>query len=315
MCNLNNTTFFDTVKTFQYIVHIPTFILGLIINSVALWILCFRLKKWTESTIYMTNLIFSDIFLLFSLPFKIHSYQMDGKWYPSPGFCEFVESLYFVNTNGAILLITLISLDRYIAIKHPFLARTFRSPKKAIIACTVMWVCVWSASIPNYIQSDTKWPNKICFSNFSDFWERGIIPLCMETIFLIGAATVIFCSIQIIRTLQKVDEEREDMNVRTSMNVIYSNLVTFILCFTPCHVAMLLYLLARKCYIANDFLASLRVFLQISQCLATINCCLDGMYYYLIIKQFWKSKVKSTEEVISNHINSTVPNGPDQISL
>uniref|UniRef100_UPI00398F7D78 G-protein coupled receptor 55-like n=1 Tax=Pristiophorus japonicus TaxID=55135 RepID=UPI00398F7D78 len=301
MCNSNNTTYFEFVKTFQYIVHIPTFILGLIINSVALWIVCFRLKKWTESTIYMTNLIFSDIFLIFSLPFKIYAYQVGGKWHLGPGFCEFVESLYFVNTYGTILLITLIALDRYIAIKHPFLARTFRSPKKAIITCTVVWICVWSASIPNYIQSGTKRPNEICFSNFSAFWETGIIPMSMVTIFLIGAVTVIFCSIQIIRTLQRVDEEREDANMNTSMNIISSNLVTFLLCFTPCHVAMLLYFLAKNCYIANYYLASLRVFLQISQCLATINCCLDAMYYYLIIKEFWKSKVKSTEETISTH--------------
>ncbi|XP_067850793.1 G-protein coupled receptor 55-like [Heptranchias perlo] len=301
MCNLSNTTNLEFVKTFQYVSHIPTFILGLIINLVALWILCFRLKKWTESTIYMTNLIFSDIFLLFSLPFKIHAYRVGGKWHLGPGFCAFVESLYFVNTYGTILLIMLISLDRYIAIKHPFLARTLRSPRKATLACTVVWVCVWSASIPNYIQIDSNLPNEACFTNFSEFWEKGIIPLCMETIFLISAVTVIFCSIQIIGTLQRVEEEREDMNMRTSMNVISSNLVIFLLCFTPYHVAMLLYLLVRQCYIANDYLAPLRIFLQISQCLATINCCLDAMYYYLFIKEFWKSKVKSTEETVSTH--------------
>ncbi|XP_067898188.1 G-protein coupled receptor 55-like [Heterodontus francisci] len=294
MCNLNNTTDFEFMKALQYGVHIPTFILGLIINSVALWILCFRLKNWMESTIYMTNLIFSDIFLLFSLPFKIYAYRVGGNWHLGPRFCEFVESLYFVNTYGTILLIMLISLDRYVAIKHPFLAQTLRSPKKAIIACTVIWVCVWSASIPNYIQSDSGPENQTCFANFSEFWKRGIIPLSMETIFLIAAVTVIFCSIQIIRTLQRVDEGREDTNMRTSMNVISSNLVTFLLCFTPYHVAMLLYFLAKNCYIASDYLTPLRAFLQISQCLATINCCLDAMYYYLIIKEFWKTKIKST---------------------
>ncbi|XP_038671341.1 G-protein coupled receptor 55-like [Scyliorhinus canicula] len=302
MCNLNNTTEFQFVKTFQYVVHIPTFILGLIINLAALWLLCNRLKKWMESTIYMTNLIVCDMFLLFSLPLRIYANKENGKWHLGPIFCKFVESLYFVNTYGTILLIMLISLDRYIAIKHPFLARTLRSPKKAIIACIVMWVCIWSASIPNYIQSESQEQTEMCFVDFSEFWKTGIIPLTMEIIFLVSAITVMFCSVQIIRTLQRVDEERDDMNMRTSMNVVYSNLATFLLCFTPYHVAMLLYLLAKQCFITEAYLAPLRIFLQISQCLVTMNCCMDGMYYYSIIKDFWKSKIKkSAEETMSTH--------------
>ncbi|XP_038673115.1 G-protein coupled receptor 55-like [Scyliorhinus canicula] len=297
MCNLSTAPLnqSDFVKTFQYVVHIPTFILGLIINLAALWLLCNRLKKWMESTIYMTNLIVCDMFLLFSLPFKIHADKEGGKWHGGPIFCKFVESLYFVNTYGTILLIMLISLDRYIAIKHPFLARTLRSPKKAIIACIVMWVCIWSASIPNYIQSDGI--TDYCFTHFGQFWKTGIIPLTMEIIFLISATTVMFCSVQIIRTLQRVDEERDDMNMRTSMNVVYSNLATFLLCFTPYHVAMLLYLLAKQCFITEAYLAPLRIFLQISQCWATMNCCLDGLYYYSIIKEFWNTKVKRADRL------------------
>ncbi|XP_078066230.1 lysophosphatidic acid receptor 6-like [Mustelus asterias] len=292
MSNMTNFNESQFVKTFQYVVHIPTFILGLIINSVALWILCIRIKKWMESTIYMTNLIVSDIFLLFSLPFKIHAFKEGGKWYLGPIFCRFVESLYFVNTYGTILLIMMISLDRYIAIKHPFLARTFRSPKKATIACTVMWVCIWAASIPNYIEDDKHENN--CFIHFEKFWVRGIIPLTMEIIFVISAITVMFCSVQTVRILRRVEEERGGMSMRTSMNIISSNLVTFLLCFTPYHVAMLLYLLARQGCITTDYWGPLRTFLQISQCLANINCCLDGMYYYSIIKEFWKTKIKKT---------------------
>ncbi|XP_051874560.1 G-protein coupled receptor 55-like [Pristis pectinata] len=296
-CSLN-TTELEFVKTFQYVVHIPTFTMGLVFNSAALWILCFRLKNWTESVIYMTNLIFSDVFLLFSLPFKMHAYQVEGKWHLGSRFCQFVESLYFVNTYGTILLIMLISLDRYVAIKHPFLARTLRSPKKATIACTVLWVCVWSASIPNYLQRDD---DDSCFLDFAEFWCPGTIPLSMLTVFLITASAVIFCCIQIIRTLQRVDEEREDTDMRLSIKIISSNLVTFLVCFTPYHVALLLYLLARNCLIAKDYLVSLRVFLQICQCLATTNCCLDAMYYHLIIKEFWKQKMKSTEETLSTN--------------
>ncbi|XP_059804092.1 G-protein coupled receptor 55-like [Hypanus sabinus] len=300
MCNFSKTTEFETVKTFQFVVHIPTFILGLVVNSAALGIICFRLKNWTENVIYMTNLIFSDILLLFSLPFKMHAYQTGERWSLGSVFCQFVESLYFVNTYGTILLIMLISLDRYIAIRHPFKARTLRSPKKATIACTVLWLCVWSASIPNYLPKFS--PNDgRCFVGFSKFWKDLKIPLSMLAIFVIAAAVVIFCSVQIIRTLERVDEVRDDFDTKISRKIISSNLVTFLFCFTPYHLALLLYLLVRNCYIAEDYQASLRVFLQISQCLAATNCSLDAMYYFVILKEFWTSKKKSPEESLSTN--------------
>ncbi|XP_069752749.1 G-protein coupled receptor 55-like [Narcine bancroftii] len=291
MCS-SNTTELGAVKTLQYVVHIPTFLLGLLVNSAALWILCFRLKKWTESVIYMINLITSDVFLLFSLPFKVYA-SVEDKWHLGSRFCEFVESLYFVNTYGTMLIIMLISLDRYIAIKHPFPAKSLRSPKKALLACTVLWVCVWAASIPNYLQSNPQTGQ--CFAGFSEFWERGVIPLTMLSVFLIVAVVLTFCSTQIIRTLKRAGEG----STRTSVNIISSNLVTFLLCFTPYHVAMFLYFLVRRRHIAADHLGSLRLFLQTSQCLATTNCCLDAMYYYLIIKEFWKSKDKRMKHGVS----------------
>ncbi|XP_059804077.1 G-protein coupled receptor 55-like [Hypanus sabinus] len=309
MYSFSNTTQGEFMKTFQYLLHIPTFTLGLIIHSVALWILCFRLKNWTENVIYMTNLIFSDILLLFSLPFKMHAYQTGERWSLGSVFCQFVESLYFVNTYGTILLIMLISLDRYIAIKHPFLARTLRSPKKATIACTVLWLCVWSASIPNYLQEEN---GKHCFKDFAKFWCPGRIPLSMITVFLVAASVVIFCSAQIIRTLQRVDEERDDVDTKISRKIISSNLVTFLLCFTPYHLALFLYFLVRNSYIAEHYLISLRVLLQICQCFATTNCCLDAMYYHLIIKKFWKSE---NEQLKRNVLLSIVVSFKNSICL
>ncbi|XP_072893642.1 G-protein coupled receptor 35-like [Hemitrygon akajei] len=266
--------------------QIPAFILGLVVNSAALGMICFRLKKWTESVIYMINLVFSDILLLFSLPFNLNSYRNGGDWHLGACFCQFVESLYFVNTSGTMLLMMLISLDRYVVINHPFKARAIRSPKKATIACTVLWLCVWSVSIPNYLQEEN---GEHCFKDFANSWWPDTIPLSMLAIF---ASVVIFCSVQSIRTLQRVDEERDNVDTKTSRKIISSNLVIFLVCFIPYHVALFLNFLVKIGRITEDYLVPLRVFFQISQCLTMLNSCLDAMYYYLIVKEFWNPKIK-----------------------
>ncbi|XP_069753956.1 G-protein coupled receptor 55-like [Narcine bancroftii] len=278
-----NRTVDDFVRRLQILINLPTFIFGLVLNTFALSRLCFKFRKTNESVIYMINLIMSDILLLFSLPFKIYAFQT-VEWYLGPAFCTFLESLYYVNTYGGILLITLIGLDRYISIKHPFLARSFRSPQKAAIACTIVWVVVWSGSACLYVKGT---PRTTCFFNHgSSVWTIQIVAL-LQTIFLISALTMVFCSVQIIRSLRKSGAMKDgDVFSHQSMKIVLSNLSTFLMCFAPYHVAMLLYFLARNSLMLESYLVPLRNVLQICLCLANVNCVLDAMYYYFVFREF-----------------------------
>ncbi|XP_072329595.1 lysophosphatidic acid receptor 6-like [Scyliorhinus torazame] len=280
-----SNTVSDSVKQLQVIVNLITLVSGLGLNVVALWILCFKCKKWTVSAIYMINLIISDMLLLFSLPFRTYAYQT-GTWSLGPGFCNFLESLYYVNMYASILIITLISVDRYLAIKHPFLARTFRSPKKTVIACTMVWIVVWSCCF--YIYS-TK-TSQTCFFNHSpSFWKATTVAV-LQSVFLVAALIMTFCSIQIIRALRRRGTPKaEDKSSSKTVNIILSNLLTFLVCFTPYHVGILLYFSARNCWVPGVYVVPLRNFLRVCLCLANVNCVLDGAYYYFVIHEFWKS--------------------------
>ncbi|XP_048460047.1 G-protein coupled receptor 55-like [Rhincodon typus] len=296
---VGNRTLADSVKSFQVVVNPPTFVFGLFLNFGALCLLRVQVRKWTVSTIYMTNLIVSDILLLFSLPFKIYAYQNET-WSLGAGFCKFLESLYYVNTYASILIITLISLDRYFTIKHPFLARTFRSTKKTVLACSLVWIVVWSCCLGMYFKrgmNSTK-NSEYCFFNHSDSVWSGTVVSLLQSIFLVSAFIMVFCSVQIIRTLQKSGSQKpEGKSNSKSVKIVLSNLLTFLVCFTPYHVGMLVYFLARNCRIADSYLLPVRNFLQICLCLANINCVLDAIYYYFVLKEFWKRNRKSLKSI------------------
>lgn len=272
------------------VLYIPIFILGLPFNLLALYMFCGKIKKWTESTIYMSNLALADILLLFSLPFKM--LNQDNGWPFEMAFCSFVESIYFVNMYASIFIITSISIDRYVAIIHPLKARAFRSPRNTLMICFLIWVFVWLGSIPVYqFHNDLGYnytTNKTfaCFHGFSDkSWNPAII-ISVELVgFMIPLTIITFCSVQIMRKLL----QRKSDIPGSCIRIISVNLATFICSFVPAHLGIFLQFLVRQDIIGQNYCSeriAISLFVQSSMCIANINCCLDAICYYFVAKEF-----------------------------
>ncbi|XP_007885806.1 G-protein coupled receptor 35 [Callorhinchus milii] len=274
ICNSTNYA-----ELFQYIIYIPTFIFGLLFNMIALWVICCKLQKWTETTIYMTNLAVSDSLLLISLPFKMHSIRCPQAF--DLKTCSFLTALYTINTYVSIYIVACISLDRYIAISHPFRATTLRSTMKAVIICGTIWIlvvlcCGLTFALEDSVDNNGTLNNPKCFRRSDDVHEEIYVFVFIETIgFIIPLTIVTFCSFRIIRTLQ----QRKRWNPRTAVTertirVVTANLITFIICFTPVHVGMFVK------FMKGTTNMNINLLFQFCVCIAATNCCFDGMFYY-----------------------------------
>ncbi|KAH1165265.1 G-protein coupled receptor 55-like [Mauremys mutica] len=276
----------DTImKYLQLVIYIPTFILGLILNLLALWVFCCFWKKWTESSIYMINLALMDLLVLFSLPFKMYYSIHEGRSF----LCTFMESLYFVNMYGSIFLIACISLDRYIAIRHPLKARIFRSPRRTGMICCCIWVIVWLGSIPIHNFKNTD--KFSCFHNMSEeTWSMPVIFSVEIFGFLIPFTVMVYCSVKIIQTLLKYNNQQEKRDEQViSVWIIAANLIVFMVCFTPVHLGIFLQFLVKRNIIVDcSVKQSISLFIQLAMCLANVNCCLDAICYYFAAKEFRK---------------------------
>ncbi|NXK92093.1 GPR55 protein, partial [Formicarius rufipectus] len=293
----NFTAIDSLAKTLQLWISIPTFSFGLILNALALFVFCCLWKKQTKTSIYMINLAFADLLLLLSLPLKLY-YSKTA----APGLlCSFIESLYFVNTYGSIFIIACITVDRYIRIRDPFEGRANQSPKWAVLICCLMWAVAWACSSPMYVfHKKEPFP---CFHNMSEqAWSVPFIASLEIIGFLIPLAVVLFCSAQNIRILlnheSQAKKEVEGSSClqegssclrqgSSSLRAIIINLVVFLVCFTPVHVAICLQCLVRQ-HVIVDCSQKQRIslFIQVSMILANLNCCLDAIVYYFIAEEF-----------------------------
>ncbi|XP_062379871.1 G-protein coupled receptor 55 [Sardina pilchardus] len=290
------------MQSVQLVIYVPTFVFGLVLNTLALVVFCV-LRKWNESTIYMTNLALMDLLLLLLLPFKMHA--VNNQWNPSMKlFCSFLESMYFVGMYGSIYTITCIAMDRYVAIQHPMRAKEFRSPKAAIIICVVIWFLALGATSPVYSFHNDKEEKFRCFHGFSDAgWKPALIG-CVEVFgFLLPAAVVVVCSIKSIRTLKQ--SQGQSVKSRAGERILYSSVCAFLVPFTPYHLGVFLqFLVRRESITACQSKTSIALFVQIAMCLANVTCCLDALCYYFIVKEVRCSK-DTIRRSISKRTTST----------
>lgn len=131
-CSITSLELYHHVRLFELALCNIIFFFGAPCNALALWVFFCKIKKWTETRVYVITLVFADCFVICTLPFM--AYLLWNKS-ARDELGQFTETTYFITMLVSIYVITFISIDRYIAIKHHLKARAFRSPSKAALLC------------------------------------------------------------------------------------------------------------------------------------------------------------------------------------
>ncbi|XP_053147717.1 proteinase-activated receptor 4 [Hemicordylus capensis] len=123
------------------------FLVGLPANALALWVLATRVEK-LPSTVFLINLAAADLLLGLLLPLKISYYFLGNHWPFGEAACRLTTAAFYGNMYCSLLLLACISVDRYLAVAHPFFARSCRSPAFAAGTCAGAWLAAALATLP-----------------------------------------------------------------------------------------------------------------------------------------------------------------------
>ncbi|KAE8295117.1 Lysophosphatidic acid receptor 6 [Larimichthys crocea] len=269
------------------------FVVGLITNVVAIYIFMCSLKLRNETTTYMMNLVVSDLLFVFTLPLRVF-YFINQNWPFGSMLCKVSVSLFYTNMYGSMLFLTCISVDRFLAIVHPFRSRALRTKRNARIVCIAVWVLVLSGSLPTGFMLETTSPEKrqtnatFCFENFSSKqWKSHLskVVIFIETVgFIIPLLLNVCCSIMVLQTLrrpQTISRGGGKLNKTKILRMIIVHLLIFCFCFIPYNVNLVFYALVRTKTLKGCFVESVvRTIYPIALCIAVSNCCFDPIVYY-----------------------------------
>lgn len=264
------------------------FLIGLMFNLMAIYIFACTLKMRNETTTYMINLVVSDSLFVLSLPFRIY-YFSQRNWLFGSVLCKISVALFYTNMYGSILFLTCISIDRFLAIVHPFRSQGIRTKRNAKLACCAVWVIVLSGSVPTGFLLDTSSPDSTtdCFENYTQTqWKSELSKVVIFIVtmgFIIPLMLNVFCSIMVLRTLRKPHtiSRGGSLNKSKILRMIVVHLLIFCFCFIPYNVNLMFYSMVRsndqeRCY--AEYVV--RTIYPIALCLAVTNCCFDPVIYY-----------------------------------
>ncbi|NXB08464.1 GPR35 protein, partial [Cnemophilus loriae] len=289
ICNITAHEIFSLV---QLCIYVPVLVLGIVLNVLALWEFCCKLGKWTETRVYMVNLAVADCLLLFTLPFKIFSQFQHLK---VDGWCLVLEGGYFINRFMSIGLITIIAIDRYLAIKYPLRSKALRSPVKAAFASGFLWIVIICET--SLIKSfEDRRHDDLCFEKSSV--TPSVITLCANIMgFFLPLLVVSYCSIQTITELRRKKNENchNEKLTRKAVYIMSANVAVFIICFLPLYLGHLLRFVMDSTSSDCSAIQSINNFVHFASILANTNCCLDAICYYFVNKEFKEASSKLTK--------------------
>ncbi|KAG9343162.1 hypothetical protein JZ751_014135 [Albula glossodonta] len=265
---------------------------GLPLNVVSLRTLVSSLGLRSVPAIYMANLAVSDLLFILSLPFRI-AYFATGKWSLGDVACMIPGTMFSVNLYSSSFFITLISVDRLLAVVYPIRSRLLRTRSMAWASCVVVWLAITSLAVPIALNhksnKDKNCSVTRCFENYSnEEWQKGFYILCTVTALgiLLPFTIISGSTISVIRSL-RTDRASTEMIQRSKMIWMFvTNLFIYALCFIPFHISFILYGLYKLKFLQSSFFDAQTV----TMCLASTNSCLDPIIYYFSIKSIQKQR-------------------------
>ncbi|XP_043919902.1 proteinase-activated receptor 1 isoform X1 [Protopterus annectens] len=268
--------FIPSVYSFVFAMSLP-------LNFLSMLVFVAKRKLKKPAVVYMLNLTLSDVLFTVLLPFKI-SYHVSGNdWYFGPGMCRIVTAAFYCNMYCSVLLITCISVDRFLAVVYPVHSRSWRSTGRASLVCIITWLVAIVGCLPLLCTEQTAEVPGLNITSCHDFVDLSksqdyylyFFPCFSLIFFFVPLAVTTFCYFRILRCLCSTNAASKHRRTR-AIFLAFAVLLVFIVCFLPTNVLLVVHYLQFSNGHNNE---TYFVYL-LSLCVGSLNCSIDPIIYY-----------------------------------
>ncbi|XP_061467948.1 ovarian cancer G-protein coupled receptor 1 [Rhineura floridana] len=282
--NMDNNTLNCTIdhnihQTLSPVIYILVFVVGLPANCLSLYYAYLQVKVKNELGIYLCNLTIADLLYIFSLPFWLQYVLQHDNWTYDELLCKICGILLYENIYISVAFLCCISIDRYLAVVHPFRFHQCRTMKAAMVVSTVIWAkeiltcCL--VFTHGEVSKDSE-SHVVCFEHYPiKNWENKINFYRFIAGFLFPFSLLLFSYYGILRVVRKSHGTQKRKKVQIK-RLVSSTIIIFLVCFGPYHVLLLMRSIFEN---SCEFAARIFNVYHISLLLTTFNCVADPILY------------------------------------
>lgn len=282
------------------------FVLGLLGNSMVLWVLLkvMRLKSMTD--VCLLNLALSDLLTVLSLP--LWALYNQGHHFGNNTICKAMAGAYHLGFYSGILFVTLMSVDRYLAIVHAVAAMGARTQRYGAGISLVIWTISFCAALPeaifasmvsegNVTQCQRVYPPEAAktWKLYRNFAENTVG-------LFISLPVTVYCYVRILLVLRRTKNSKRGR----AMKLIFAIVSVFVVFWVPYNVAVFLQTL-EQLEIFDSCKASqwITAALEFTETIALVHCCVNPVIYAFVGEKFRKCLIKYILRVKFYHPTSS----------
>ncbi|XP_070774620.1 C-C chemokine receptor type 9a [Enoplosus armatus] len=206
-------------------------------NLAVVWIyLNFRRRLKTMTDVYLLNLAVADLLFLITLP--LWAAEASHGWSFGSALCKVNSALYKVNLFSSMLLLTCISVDRYVVIVQTTKAQNSQAERRrcSLLVCVGVWLLALLLATPELVFATTtsqEYSQEYCRmvfpSNLGNRTKILVLSLQVSMGFCLPFIVMAFCYSVIVAKLLKT----RNFQKHKAMRVILSVVVVFVVSQLP----------------------------------------------------------------------------------
>ena len=287
-----------------------SFLVGAPGNLLVIWTILRHVHKRSHTVVLILHLAAADLLILITLPVWI--YSLAFSWVFGEASCKAMVFVINACMFSSIFLITTMSVERFLAVRHPFASADWRRKRALSKVLLALWASAFLLSLPVLpTQKLDGGPGQTqCL--YREYASDGqeVLFLLLETLvgFVVPLAVLVVCYSCLCSRIAQMTLKSK----RKSTLLIGSVVVVFTVCWTPHHVGNFLSLVALAIKgshpAAAESLERARDYMTfMAGALVFISSTVNPMLYMFAARSFRSSLRDTGIQKLFHHISSTSP--------
>ena len=233
------------------LIYIIVCIIGLGGNTLVIHIVLHYSKIESVTNIYILNLAIADELFMLSLPFLAVQNSLQS-WPFGSLMCRLVYTVDSINQFTSIFCLTVMSIDRYLAVVHPIRSSKWRRPQVAKVVNGTIWALSFLVVLPVVIFANVQKPGGNCniaWPNPANIWQAAFIIYTSTVGFVCPLLIICLCYLLIVFKIRSSGKKvhatstkrRKSERKVTRMVVII--VAMFVFCWLPFYALNIINLL------------------------------------------------------------------------